>query len=50
MATIFSSVTDEEMPLLTERLACLREAGLALHEVGRTLRGRSAEADIVELR
>jgi len=31
---IFRSCTDEEMPLLAERLACLREAGNVLYEVG----------------
>ena len=30
---VFRSCTDEEMPLLEERLACLREAGNVLYEV-----------------
>jgi hypothetical protein len=30
---VFRSCTDEEMPLLAERLACLREAGTVLYEV-----------------
>jgi hypothetical protein len=30
---VFRSCTDEEMPLLAERLACLREAGQVLYEV-----------------
>jgi len=30
---VFRSCTDEEMPLLEERLACLREAGRVLYEV-----------------
>ena len=30
---VFRSCTDEEMPLLEERLACLREAGQVLYEV-----------------
>lgn len=33
MAYIFRSATDEEMPLLRERLDCLREAGQVLAEV-----------------
>lgn len=33
MAYIFRSATDEEMPMLKERLACLREAGQVLYEV-----------------
>ncbi|KLU81023.1 hypothetical protein MAPG_00118 [Magnaporthiopsis poae ATCC 64411] len=32
MKHVFRSVTDEEMPLLEERLACLREAGQVLYE------------------
>ncbi|OBT79027.1 hypothetical protein VF21_02396 [Pseudogymnoascus sp. 05NY08] len=32
MAYIFRSATDEEMPMLKERLACLREAGQVLYE------------------
>lgn len=31
---IFRSSTDEEIPLLEARLACLREAGQVLYEVG----------------
>lgn len=31
---VFRSCTDEEMPLLEERLKCLREAGEVLYEVG----------------
>ncbi len=30
---VFRSCTDEEMPMLEERLACLREAGRVLYEV-----------------
>lgn len=30
---VFRSTTDEEIPLLEERLACLREAGQVLYEV-----------------
>lgn len=30
---VFRSTTDEEIPLLEERLACLREAGKVLYEV-----------------
>lgn len=30
---VFRSCTNEEMPLLPERLACLREAGKVLYEV-----------------
>lgn len=30
---VFRSCTDEEMPMLKERLQCLREAGQVLHEV-----------------
>lgn len=33
MKHVFRSATDEEMPLLEERLACLREAGQVLYEV-----------------
>jgi hypothetical protein len=33
MAYIFRSATDEEMPMLKERLDCLREAGQVLYEV-----------------
>ncbi|CAK7271384.1 hypothetical protein SEPCBS57363_004591 [Sporothrix epigloea] len=32
MHRVFQSTSDEEMPLLTERLACLREAGQVLYE------------------
>lgn len=32
MRTVFRSATDEEMPLLAERLDCLREAGRVLYE------------------
>ena len=32
---VFRSSTDEEIPLLEERLACLREAGQVLYEVRR---------------
>ncbi|KAL2265326.1 hypothetical protein VTJ83DRAFT_6426 [Remersonia thermophila] len=32
MKHVFRSCTDEEMPLLAERLACLREAGQVLYE------------------
>jgi len=32
---VFRSTTDEEIPLLEERLACLREAGQVLYEVRR---------------
>lgn len=38
MAYIFRSATDEEMPMLKERLACLREAGQVLYEVCRIFR------------
>ncbi len=31
---VFRSCTDEEMPMLEERLACLREAGQVMYEVG----------------
>lgn len=31
---VFRSCTDEEIPLLEERLSCLREAGKVLYEVG----------------
>lgn len=30
---VFRSTTDEEIPLLEERLACLQEAGRVLYEV-----------------
>jgi len=30
---VFRSCTDEKMPMLKERLACLREAGKVLYEV-----------------
>lgn len=30
---VFRSTTEEEIPLLEERLACLREAGKVLYEV-----------------
>jgi hypothetical protein len=30
---VFRSSTDEEIPLLEQRLACLREAGQVLYEV-----------------
>ena len=30
---VFRSTTEEEIPLLEERLACLREAGTVLYEV-----------------
>lgn len=30
---MFRSTTDEEIPLLEERLACLREAGKVLYQV-----------------
>jgi hypothetical protein len=30
---VFRSCTQEEMPLLSERIACLREAGKVLYEV-----------------
>lgn len=30
---VFRSTTDEEIPLLEERLACLREAGQVLYKV-----------------
>lgn len=33
MRHIFRSATEEEMPLLKERLACLRESGNVLYEV-----------------
>ncbi|KAH7028313.1 hypothetical protein B0J12DRAFT_584235 [Macrophomina phaseolina] len=32
LRTVFSSATDEEIPLLKERLSCLREAGAVLEE------------------
>lgn len=32
---VFRSTTDEEMPMLKERLACLREAGQVLYDVRR---------------
>lgn len=32
---VFRSCTDEEMPLLKERLDCLRESAQTLYEVGR---------------
>lgn len=32
---VFRSSTEEPIPLLTERIACLREAGQILEEVGR---------------
>lgn len=32
MRKVFQSTSDEEMPLLSERLACLREAGQVLYE------------------
>lgn len=34
---VFRSTTDEEIPLLEERLACLKEAGKVLYEVSFTL-------------
>lgn len=33
MRHIFRSCTEEEMPLLAERLECLRESGRVLREV-----------------
>jgi len=33
LRNVFRSCTDEEMPMLEERLACLREAGTVLYEV-----------------
>lgn len=33
MEYVFRSATDEKMPMLKERLECLREAGQALYEV-----------------
>ena len=33
---VFCSATDEDMPLLGERIEILREAGRILHEVART--------------
>lgn len=33
LRTVFSSATDEEIPLFNERLECLREAGKVLEEV-----------------
>jgi hypothetical protein len=33
LKNIFRSCTDEEMPMLEERLECLREAGKVLYEV-----------------
>lgn len=37
MEYVFRSATDEKMPLIKERLECLREAGQVLYEVGQTL-------------
>jgi hypothetical protein len=34
MRWVFRSATNEEIPLFDERLACLREAGRVLYEVG----------------
>ena len=34
IAHVFRSATDEKIPLLEERIACLREAGEVLQEVG----------------
>lgn len=34
---VFRSSTEEPIPLLTERIACLREAGQVLEEVGHGL-------------
>ena len=33
LAHVFRSATDEKMPMLAERMACLREAGQVLYEV-----------------
>lgn len=33
MEYIFRSATDEKMPMIKERLECLREAGQILYEV-----------------
>ena len=33
MKQVFRSATEEQMPMMEERLACLREAGRVLHEV-----------------
>ena len=37
MRHIFRSATEEEMPLLQERLECLRESGNVLYEVCTTM-------------
>lgn len=37
IAHIFRSSTDEPIPLLEERIACLREAGQVLEEVSKLL-------------
>ncbi len=34
---MFRSATAEEMPMLAERMSCLREAGTVLYEVSRAL-------------
>jgi len=39
---VFRSATDEEIPLFQERMACLREAGHVLYEVGISVRVRCA--------
>lgn len=42
MKQVFRSCTDEEMPLMPERLVCLREAGQVLYDVrSRRLNGLS---------
>lgn len=33
MKQVFRSATEEQMPMMEERLACLQEAGRVLHEV-----------------
>jgi hypothetical protein len=33
LAHVFRSATNEKMPMLTERMTCLREAGQILYEV-----------------
>lgn len=40
---VFRSETDEEMPLLTERLECLREAGAVLYKVLLSMALKSAD-------
>lgn len=39
LMSVFRSATDEEMPLLTQRIAVLRDAGMELSEVRQICKG-----------